>query len=211
MEWLQAILENEEIENKVEAIKKELPKYFVPKDKYNEVNEQKKEYKSMLNDGTKQLEELKAKAQGNEELLNKINELENLNKTTIEEYEKKIEQLNFDRALENALMKAKAKNIKAVKALLNLENIKLDGDNIIGLEEQLSKLQETDSYLFGDDKLAGREPNPDTKPVSQEYKDNPWERGKVSLAKQAEILEENPQLAKSLIEKAGFNPADYGL
>ena len=35
-----------------------------------------------------------------------------------------------------------------MKALLDLESIKLDGDNLLGLDTQLEKLKEDASYLF---------------------------------------------------------------
>ena len=57
------------------------------------------------------------------------------------DYEAKIEKLNFDTKLDKALTDAKAKNPKTVKALLNLENLKLDGEDIIGLKEQLEALK----------------------------------------------------------------------
>jgi len=41
-------------------------------------------------------------------------------------------QMQLDFALERALTAAKAKNPKAVKALLNLENVKLDGEQLLG-------------------------------------------------------------------------------
>ncbi len=46
------------------------------------------------------------------------------------------------------LMNSKARNIKSVKANLNLENVKQDGDTLIGIKEQVDKLIETDPYLF---------------------------------------------------------------
>lgn len=64
--------------------------------------------------------------------------------------QKQIAQLRFDNALDGALTGAKAKNAKAVKALLNAETLKLneaDG-SIIGLKEQLEKIQSENDYLF---------------------------------------------------------------
>ena len=46
------------------------------------------------------------------------------------------------------LINSKARNIKSVKANLNLENVKQDGDTLIGIKEQVDKLIETDPYLF---------------------------------------------------------------
>jgi molybdopterin-guanine dinucleotide biosynthesis protein len=63
-----------------------------------------------------------------------------------------ISGLKFDHALESALSGAKAKNVKAVRALLNTEQLKLQDDgSIFGLEEQLKKVKESNDYLFDGD------------------------------------------------------------
>ncbi|MCI2256507.1 phage scaffolding protein [Domibacillus sp. PGB-M46] len=59
-----------------------------------------------------------------------------------------MKQKIFDFTLDRALMEAKSKNAKAVRALLNTEAITLDGETLIGLKDQLDKLKETDAYLF---------------------------------------------------------------
>jgi hypothetical protein len=60
-----------------------------------------------------------------------------------------IEKLKFDHALEGALTEAKAKNPKAVKALLNFENLKLaEGGKIVDLDDQLKVIKEENDYLF---------------------------------------------------------------
>lgn len=60
-----------------------------------------------------------------------------------------LSKLKFDHALEDALTRAKAKNPKAVTALLNTELLKLAEDgSISGLKEQLEKVQAENDYLF---------------------------------------------------------------
>lgn len=59
-----------------------------------------------------------------------------------------LEKLQFEHKLESALSGAKAKNIKAVKALINMEGLKLNGDDIVGLKEQLEAIQKDNDYLF---------------------------------------------------------------
>lgn len=64
-----------------------------------------------------------------------------------------IAQVKFDHALESALSGAKAKNVKAVQALLNKDGLKLNDDGtIIGLNEQLEKIKSENDYLFADAK-----------------------------------------------------------
>lgn len=79
-----------------------------------------------------------------------------------------IQQLKFEHALDQALTGAKARNPKAVRALLQMDALKLneaDG-SIVGLKEQLEKLQSEADYLFESDQPApkivagGGNPNP---------------------------------------------------
>jgi hypothetical protein len=71
------------------------------------------------------------------------------------ESKKQLEEMQFNHALENALSGAKARNIKAVKALLETENIKLNKDgSLTGLTEQLDKLKVENDYLFEAEKSA---------------------------------------------------------
>lgn len=184
-----------------EQADKVLAKYvnMIPKHRFDEVNEEKKELKNQLDERDAQLKELKTNASGNEELTAKITELEELNKTTKEDYEAKMATLRKETAIELLLKDQKAKNIKAVKALLDLEKVTLDGEKLIGLEEQLKSLKESDSYLFGEDTLSGRTPNKDTNPVDPEFKKNPWSKEHFNLTEQGKILRDNPELAAKLM------------
>ncbi|AND84264.1 phage scaffold protein [Clostridium tyrobutyricum] len=138
----------ENIQKKYKDIDLVDSKNYVEKTELNTVNNSIKDYKKQLKDRDKQLEDLKEKAKGNEELTAEIERLKDENKNVAKDYEAKIEKLNFDTRLDKALTGAKAKNPKTVKALLNLENLKLDGEDIIGLKEQLEALKESDGYLF---------------------------------------------------------------
>ena len=138
----------EDIQKKYKDIDLVDSKNYVEKSELDTVNNSIKDYKKQLKDRDKQLEDLKDKAKGNEELTAEIERLKDENKNVAKDYEAKIEKLNFDTKLDKALTGAKAKNPKTVKALLNLENLKLDGEDIIGLKEQLEALKESDGYLF---------------------------------------------------------------
>lgn len=121
---------------------------YVDKAKLEDANSTIKDYKKQLKDRDKQLEDLKEKAKDNEELSAEIQKLKSENEKATQEYESKIKEKDFNYSLERALTDSKAKNAMAVKALLNLDNIKLDGENLIGLKDQIDKLKESDSYLF---------------------------------------------------------------
>ena len=68
-----------------------------------------------------------------------------------EKYTNDTSALKLDSALNMALVGAKAKNPKLAKAALDMSVIKLDGDKLLGFEEQLEKLKESDGYLFDSD------------------------------------------------------------
>jgi len=78
--------------------------------------------------------------------------------TSAAESAKQLAQVKFDHALEGALVGAKAKDAKSVRAHLDLANLKLneaDG-SVVGLEDQLKKIKETHDYLFTSDKELPR-------------------------------------------------------
>ena len=132
MDWLKELLkkagiEEGKLDSVIGDINKELPKYFIPKDKYNEVAEAKKKLEKDIQDRDKQLDDLKKAAGSNEDLKQQIEKLQAENKKADEAWQAKVAQMQLDFALERALTAAKAKNAKAVKALLDLEKVKLDG------------------------------------------------------------------------------------
>lgn len=133
---------------------------WFPKAKFDEKNNRVKELETQLGERDTQLAELKKAAGSNEELSKKIKELEELNQKTQQDYEAKMQQQHKDFAIEQAIKDAKAKNPKAVKALLDLEAVKLDGDKLLGLNEQLGALAKSDAYLFGEDAPGGTGANP---------------------------------------------------
>lgn len=107
--------------------------------------------KTQVSDRDKQLETLKATAGDNETLKTQIADLQVENTKTKEAHESEMTQLKVDFAVERALTGASAKNIKAVKALLNLTDAKLDKEgNVKGLQEQIDKLiaDEGTKFLF---------------------------------------------------------------
>ena len=66
----------------------------------------------------------------------------------------KIQAMEFDYALSGALTAAKVKNPKALKALLDLDGLKHNNGEIVGLNEQLEKIKESDGYLFESEEKA---------------------------------------------------------
>lgn len=105
--------------------------------------------KTQVADRDKQLETLKASAGDNDALTKQIADLQAENTKVKETHESEMNQLKVDFAVEKALTGAKAKNIRAVKALLDLTDAKLDKEgNVKGLQEQIDKLTTADDTKF---------------------------------------------------------------
>lgn len=121
---------------------------MIPKARLDEKIAELKTAQDLVAERDKQIEDLGKKAKGNEELQKQIADLSEANKKAAEEYEAELHKERYDMALEKALSGAKAKNVKALTALLDLDKVKLEDKELKGLDEQLKALQESDSYLF---------------------------------------------------------------
>ena len=149
----------EEQTEKVLSANTEQLKGFIPKARFDEVNNAKKQAEKDLSDRDKQLEELKRNNKDNEELQNTIKKLQDDNKAAQEEYQANLSKIKLDNAIDIALNGAKAKNIKAVKALLDTDKIKFENESLSGLEEQLKALQEAEDSKFLFETKGTRQPD----------------------------------------------------
>ncbi len=138
------------IADKVVSVSAEELKGFIPKSRFDEVNEAKKNAEALIKERDKQLEELKKAAPDSEALKKQIEELQNTNKEAKAKYEADIRKMQLDNAINNALRDAGARNVKSVIALLtDMDKAEFDEKgNVKGLADQIKKLQESDSYLF---------------------------------------------------------------
>ncbi len=132
-----------------------IDKQYVSKADYDAVSEENKTLKGTVADRDKQLEKLKTSAGDNENLKKQIEDLQAKNKKAAAEYAENIKALKIDSAVESAIRDAKGKNVKAVKALLDIDSSKIavnEKGELVGLdiEKQLKALQsaEDSSFLF---------------------------------------------------------------
>ena len=173
---------------------------MVPKRRLDEVIAERNRYKEMVEGRDSQLADLKTWAKDNEVLKAQIAELQAKNKQVTEDYEKQLKEQRFAFAIERAVAKADARNVKAVVALLDTSKISLDGENLLGFDEQIAALKKSDPYLFGVD-LKGRMPEGTGKPPKEIP--NPWKKESFNLTKQGQILKTDPELAAKLMAEAG--------
>nr|DAX70202.1 MAG TPA: minor structural protein [Caudoviricetes sp.] len=138
----------EEQAEKVLSANTEQLKGFIPKARFDEVNNAKKQAEKDLSERDKQLETLKNSTGDVETLKNTIKQLQDENKASKEQYEANISKIKLDNAIDNALGNAKAKNSRAVRALLDMEKIKFENETLSGLDEQLKALKEAEDSKF---------------------------------------------------------------
>lgn len=110
-----------------------------------------------------------------------------------EEADNKIKQNNFDNKLALKLMSKEidAKDSKDIIANLDLSKISLDGENFIGLDEQIKDLKEKKDYLFNKTtvEILGN-PGADKKKVDDDVPD----LSKMSYDERCKYLDENPDV-----------------
>lgn len=188
---------DEEIAKKCEAASNEELKGFIPKARFDEVNNEKKKLELDVRDRDDQLETLKNSTGDVEGMKKQIETLQGENKTKDETHAAEIKQLKFDSAVTAALNAAKAKNVTAAKALLGLDPTKVEFNedgSIKGLDETLTKLKtaEDSKFLFDTDtkktKMKGAAPGE----TGKEDPDDKVDLSKMSYEEMAAYLAENP-------------------
>lgn len=128
---------------------------YVEKSELETANKTIKQYKKDIEKRDKDLTDLQSKVKDNEELNTEIENLKKANKKTSEDYEAKLNQITFETKLEKKLGEFRPRNLGILKKALDLEKIKLDGEDFLGLEDQVKVLKESDSYLFGEETPGG--------------------------------------------------------
>ena len=125
-------------------------------------------YKSQLDDATQKLEGFKGV--NVEELQGKISALTDDLASQKAAFDKQLADRDFDDMLNAAITGSKAKNVKAVRALLDLEAIKASKNQSADIEAALKKVKEENDYLFTSEEpidngqfVGGTTPNPTVK------------------------------------------------
>src|SRR5690625_7280443 len=114
-------LTDEQVENVMKEYGKSVNDIKAKADKVDSLESQIQDYQKQIEERDNQLEELKKiDAEG---LQAKIEELQQLNEQTVSEFEETLQTQAFEHRLENSLKDAGVRNVKAVKALLDTENI----------------------------------------------------------------------------------------
>ncbi|TYU82176.1 hypothetical protein FZX01_15915 [Listeria monocytogenes] len=107
-----------------------------------------KELQSQVSKRDADLKKIQKDNSDNEELKAQIKDLQKENAEQETKYQESIVSIQRDSALNNLLAETKAKNPKAVAALLDNDKIVFKDGELSGAKEQLEALQKSDGYLF---------------------------------------------------------------
>ena len=188
---------DEELASKCEKASSEELKNYVPYERFKELVDEKNKLKTDIADRDKQFETLKNSSGDVEAMKEQIATLQAENKSKDEAHAAEIRQMKINSALESALISSKAKNLTAVKALIkDLDKAELlDDGSIKGLEEQITALKKSDSYLF--EEAVATKPN--FKGFQPGVAKKETATGKVDMSKMsydelASYIENNPDI-----------------
>lgn len=106
-------------------------------------------YKSQLETAQKSLKEFEGVDV--EDLQGKISDLTTQLSTQQSDYETKLADIEFNSILDNAISSAKAKNSKAVRALLDIESLKASKNRSEDIKTALETVKTENDYLFESD------------------------------------------------------------
>ena len=153
-------LSEEQVEKVLSANAEQL-KGFIPKSRFDEVNNTKKQLEKDLKDRDVQLENLKNSSGDLETMKQTIENLQRDNKVAKDNFEAELAKFKLESAIDTTLLGSNVINTRAVKALLDMDKIKLDGDVLIGINEQLEALKtaEDSKMLFKITETKQKEPN----------------------------------------------------
>ena len=140
---------DEETAKKLEAASQEELKGYIPKTRFDEVNNEKKRLELDVRDRDSQLEALKNSTGDVEAMKQQIETLQADNKAKDEAHAAEIKKLQREAVDNELLTAASAKNNKAVLALLDAieDTVDIDGYKT-KRSEQLEAIKKSDSYLF---------------------------------------------------------------
>ena len=158
LEWLKTILGDTYTDDIDKKVSDEIGKGFVARADFNAANEAKKSLEGQIAERDKQIKGFEKLTGDNEELKTQLTAAQEANKQAKTDYDANLKKITLGSKVETALLGAKAKNTKAARALLDESKISLDGENVLGLNEQLEALKKDAAYLFDDGKPTNPPP-----------------------------------------------------
>ena len=108
-----------------------------------------KDLQDQIKERDKDIAELKKSSADNADLTKKYEDLQAKYKIDTESLEQKLADQQLDAAVNAAIVEAKGKNAKAIKALLDMSKLTIKDGKVEGLN--LDEIKKSDSYLFESD------------------------------------------------------------
>lgn len=118
-------------------------------DKLGKVELERDKYKEQLETAQSALKEFEGIDVDN--LKGEIEKLQNDLKAKDEQYQKELAERDFNALLESQINAFGAKNVKAVKALLDIDTLKESKNQEADIKAMLESCKEENDYLFGSD------------------------------------------------------------
>lgn len=188
-------MEKEEANTLVEEVKG----LYISKEEYDVLKGEVKVHQDKTKELNDTVKALQKDVDASEALKLKLEDLEN----NLTAKDKEIEKVKFDYKLEAKMKEVGAKNIKAIKALINMEDVKLnDNGDLEGFDTQIDALKESDAYLFEDLNKGSLGSTGNHKRNNGDNVKNPFTKEHFNLTEQSKLFIENPTLAKQLQELA---------
>lgn len=154
LEWLKGILGEGYTEDIDKAISAEIGRSFVAKADFDAKNTELKTARSQLTAANKKIQDFES--MDIEAVRREAEQWKERAQQAEQDAAAQVEAVRFDAKLENAIAKAKGRNAKAIKALLDVDTLRASKDPDKDIGAALSSLAENDGYLFD----AGQTPPP---------------------------------------------------
>lgn len=135
-------------DEQIDAVMKEHGKVVnATKAQVDSLTTERDDLQAQIADRDSQLEELGKTAGLTDELKQQITQLQQDNATAKEQYEAELQDIKLSSAIKTALT-GKVHDEDLVAGLFDREKLVINGDKIVGLDEQLKTLQESKAFLF---------------------------------------------------------------
>ena len=171
---------------------------WIPKDKFDAVNNEKNEYKQQVESLNQKLTELDGKLKDNEEAQQTIEAL----KQQIEDKEQELAQTRKINAIKFEILKANPRDVADILPHIDSDVVKIEDGKVLGLEEQIKALKESKPYLFNDEEPSGTGGSKGNAPRSASRNIITKEDfGKMNYLERLKLKQENEELYNQLIKE----------